>query len=713
MSNYSYVKLEVDILKLEIVLEGIHCASCAAKIESEVSSLKGVETASVNMVNGNLNLEADEDIDIRSTVISIEKIVDRIEPGVKVIHNYTEGGDKPRNQEEDDREGREELYRILFGAALFAASFFIDSGNVKTGLLTLSYLFAGSDIVLRSFKNILKGDVFDENFLMSLATFGAIMIGEYSEAVAVMLFYQVGEMFQERAVNKSRKSIKSLLDIRPDYANIVKDGVAERVSPEEVRIGDVILVKPGEKIPLDGVVVSGESRANTSALTGEPVPRSLKVGDEALSGFVNETGLIEIEVKKLFGESTVSRILDLVQNASGKKAPTENFITKFAKYYTPVVVGLAAVIAIGVPIFTGGDFSTWIYRALVFLVISCPCALVVSIPLGFFGGIGASSKSGILVKGGNYLEALNDVEYVVMDKTGTLTKGVFEVQNVISYGGYSETEVLEYAAIAEAHTTHPIGKSIVDKYGKAPDEKRIGRYEEISGHGIIAEIDGKTIVVGNEKHLRTEGIEFSEDNSGTVVLVGIDGDYAGKIEIADEIKEDAAESIKELKKLGIKEITMLTGDSEDTASKISGELGLDRYFAKLLPEDKLEKLEMIEAEKGRSGKLVFVGDGINDAPVLARADIGIAMGGLGSDAAIEASDIVIMTDEPSKIATAIKIARRTKKIVLQNIVFALGVKLLVLGLGALGFATMWEAVFADVGVSLIAVLNAMRALRVK
>lgn len=713
MSNYSYVILEVDILKLEVVLEGIHCASCAAKIESEVSSLKGVETASVNMVNGNLNLEADEDIDIRSTVMAIEKIVDRIEPGVKVIHSYTEEVDRTKSQEEDDREGREDLYRILFGAALFAVSFFIESGNVKTGLLTLSYLFAGSDIVLRSFKNILKGDVFDENFLMSLATFGAIMIGEYSEAVAVMLFYQVGEMFQERAVNKSRKSIKSLLDIRPDYANIVKDGVTERVSPEEVRIGDVILVKPGEKIPLDGVVVSGESRANTSALTGEPVPRSLKVGDEALSGFVNETGLIEIEVKKLFGESTVSRILDLVQNASGKKAPTENFITKFAKYYTPAVVGLAAVIAIGVPIFTGDDFSTWIYRALVFLVISCPCALVVSIPLGFFGGIGASSKSGILVKGGNYLEALNDVEYVVMDKTGTLTKGVFEVQKVIASERYSESEVLEYAAIAEAHTTHPIGKSIVSKYGKVPDEKRIGKYEEVSGHGITAEIDGKTVVVGNEKHLRAQGIEFSDSNSGTVVLVGIDGDYAGKIEIADEIKGDAAESIKELKKLGVKEITMLTGDSEDTASKISRELGLDRYFAKLLPEDKLEKLEMIEAEKGRSGKLIFVGDGINDAPVLARADIGIAMGGLGSDAAIEASDIVIMTDEPSKIATAIKIARRTKKIVVQNIVFALGVKLLVLGLGALGFATMWEAVFADVGVSLIAVLNAMRALRVK
>lgn len=713
MNNYSYVILEVDILKLEVVLEGIHCASCAAKIESEVSSLEGVETASVNMVNGNLNMEADEDIDIRSTVMAIEKIVDRIEPGVKVIHSYIEEVDRTRSEEEDDREGREELYRILFGAGLFAVSFFIDSGNVKTGLLTLSYLFAGSDIVLRSFKNILKGDVFDENFLMSLATFGAIMIGEYSEAVAVMLFYQVGEMFQERAVNKSRKSIKSLLDIRPDYANIVKDGVAERVSPEEVRIGDVILVKPGEKIPLDGVVVSGESRANTSALTGEPVPRSLKVGDEALSGFVNETGLIEIEVAKLFGESTVSRILDLVQNASGKKAPTENFITKFAKYYTPAVVGLAAVIAVGVPIFTGGDFSTWIYRALVFLVISCPCALVVSIPLGFFGGIGASSKSGILVKGGNYLEALNDVEYVVMDKTGTLTKGVFEVQKVVASKGYSESEVLEYAAIAEVHTTHPIGKSIVSKYGKAPDEKRIGKYEEVSGHGIIAEIDGKTVVVGNEKHLRVQGIEFSDSNSGTVVLVGIDGSYAGKIEIADEIKGDAAESIKELKKLGIKEITMLTGDSEDTASKISGELGLDRYFAKLLPEDKLEKLEMIEAEKGRSGKLIFVGDGINDAPVLARADIGIAMGGLGSDAAIEASDIVIMTDEPSKIATAIKIARRTKKIVVQNIVFALGVKLLVLGLGALGFATMWEAVFADVGVSLIAVLNAMRALRVK
>lgn len=705
-------KQEVDILKLEIVLEGIHCASCAAKIESEVSALAGVAGASINMVNGNLDLDVDKDLDVKSTVRSIEKIVDRIEPGVKVIHSYGEDADRPK-ETEDDGEGREELYRIMFAAALFAISFFIKEGNVKTGVLTLSYLFAGSDIVLRSFRNILKGDVFDENFLMSLATFGAIMIGEYSEAVAVMLFYQVGEMFQERAVNKSRKSIKSLLDIRPDYANIVRAGNTERVSPEEVRIGDTIAVKPGEKIPLDGVVISGESRVNTSALTGESVPRGIKKGDEALSGFVNETGLIEIEVTKLFGESTVSRILDLVQNASGKKAPTENFITKFAKYYTPAVVALALVIGLGIPLVTSGDFSTWIYRSLVFLVISCPCALVVSIPLGFFGGIGASSKAGILVKGGNYLEALNDVKYVVMDKTGTLTKGVFEVQSVVPAVGYSEVEVLEYAAIAEVHTTHPIGKSVISKYGKSPDEKRIGKYEEISGHGIVAEIDGKTVLVGNEKHLRAQGVDFKEELSGTVVLVAIDGNYAGKIEIADEIKEDAAESIRELKKLGVKEITMLTGDSEDTAEKISKELGLDRYFAKLLPEDKLEKLEMIEAEKGKAGKLIFVGDGINDAPVLARADIGIAMGGLGSDAAIEASDIVIMTDEPIKIATAIKIARRTKKIVLQNIVFALGVKLLVLGLGAFGLATMWEAVFADVGVSLLAVLNAMRALRVK
>lgn len=716
MSKYSYVvKQEVNSLKVEMVLEGIHCASCAAKIESEVSALEGIEKASINMVNGNLNLEVEENIDMKTVVPSIAKIVDRIEPGVKVVYSY-DGIIENRAvaETESETEDREHIYRIIFGAVLFGISFFLrDESNVKIGVLTLSYLFAGSDIVLRSFRNILSGDIFDENFLMSLATFGAILIGEYPEAVAVMLFYQVGESFQERAVNKSRKSIKALLDIRPDSANVIRDGEIEKVSPETVRIGDTIVVKPGEKIPLDGTVVKGESRVNTSALTGESVPRAIRVGDEALSGFLNETGLIEIEVTKVFGESTVSKILELVQNASSKKAPTENFITKFAKYYTPVVVVLALLIGLGVPTVTGGDFSTWIYRSLVFLVISCPCALVVSIPLGFFGGIGASSRAGILVKGGNYLEALNDVEYVVMDKTGTLTKGVFEVQAVIADGEFSESDILEYAAIAESHTSHPIGKSIVLKYGKKVDGKRIGKYEEVSGHGIVAEIDGKHVLVGNEKHLKSYGIEFKSRTSGTVVLVAIDGNYAGRIEIADEIKPDAIESIRALKQLGIKEITMLTGDSEDTAADISKKLGLDRYFAKLLPEDKLEKLEMIEAEKTKKGKLIFVGDGINDAPVLARADIGIAMGGLGSDAAIEASDIVIMTDEPSKIPLAINIAKRTKRIVVQNIVFALGVKIIVLGLGAMGMASMWEAVFADVGVSLIAVLNSMRALKVK
>lgn len=716
MSKYSYVvKQEVNSLKVEMVLEGIHCASCAAKIESEVSALEGIEKASINMVNGNLNLEVEENIDMKTVVPSIAKIVDRIEPGVKVVYSY-DGIIENRAvaETESETEDREHIYRIIFGAVLFGISFFLrDESNVKIGVLTLSYLFAGSDIVLRSFRNILSGDIFDENFLMSLATFGAILIGEYPEAVAVMLFYQVGESFQERAVNKSRKSIKALLDIRPDSANVIRDGEIEKVSPETVRIGDTIVVKPGEKIPLDGTVVKGESRVNTSALTGESVPRAIRVGDEALSGFLNETGLIEIEVTKVFGESTVSKILELVQNASSKKAPTENFITKFAKYYTPVVVVLALLIGLGVPTVTGGDFSTWIYRSLVFLVISCPCALVVSIPLGFFGGIGASSRAGILVKGGNYLEALNDVEYVVMDKTGTLTKGVFEVQAVIADGEFSESDILEYAAIAESHTSHPIGKSIVLKYGKKVDGKRIGKYEEVSGHGIVAEIDGKHVLVGNEKHLKSYGIGFESRTRGTVVLVAIDGNYAGRIEIADEIKPDAIESIRALKQLGIKEITMLTGDSEDTAADISKKLGLDRYFAKLLPEDKLEKLEMIEAEKTKKGKLIFVGDGINDAPVLARADIGIAMGGLGSDAAIEASDIVIMTDEPSKIPLAINIAKRTKRIVVQNIVFALGVKIIVLGLGAMGMASMWEAVFADVGVSLIAVLNSMRALKVK
>lgn len=561
-------------------------------------------------------------------------------------------------------------------------------------------------------ENITRGQVFDEHFLMSVSTIGAFAIGEYPEAVAVMLFYQVGEFFQSLAVKRSRKSISDLMDICPDSATVKRNGVLQVVSPESVAVGEIIVVKPGEKIPLDGIVVDGESMLDTKALTGESVPRSIRKGDEALSGCINQSGLLTLKVTKSFGESTVSKITDLVENASARKAPTENFITTFARYYTPVVVGMAAVLAIIPPLVLGGGWSEWLRRGFVFLIVSCPCALVISIPLTFFGGIGAASKRGVLVKGSNYLEALNKVSVVVFDKTGTLTKGVFEVANIIPAAGYQKEQVLEYAAQAESYSNHPIAKSILATYGKPIDQKQFSSFEEISGHGISVMVQGKKVLAGNSKLMESEKIAYAAcDAAGTKFYVAADGSYVGCILIADEVKPDSKCAIAELKKIGVEKTVMLTGDDERIGKSVADELGLDAYYAQLLPDQKVEKLEMLDKQKRQGSKLAFVGDGINDAPVLARADVGIAMGGLGSDAAIEAADVVLMTDEPSKLVEAIDVAKATKRIVMQNIVIALGIKSVFLVLGALGMAGMWEAVFGDVGVTIIAVLNAMRILK--
>ncbi|GGH72913.1 cadmium transporter [Paenibacillus silvae] len=610
------------------------------------------------------------------------------------------------------------LTRLGTGSVLLAAAIWSPlDGWAQLSLFVLAYIIAGGDIVLQAFKNIIRGQVFDEYFLMTIATLGAFAIGEYPEGVAVMLFYQLGELFQGMAVNRSRKSIQSLMDIRPDYANVLTGAGEEtqRVSPEEVRIGDHIVVKAGERVPLDGLVKAGQSMVDTSALTGESVPRELKPGSDALSGFVNKNGMLTIEVTKTFGESTVSKILDMVQNASSRKAKTEHFISKFARYYTPVVVILAALIALVPPLLlSGATFADWIYRALVFLVISCPCALVVSIPLGFFGGIGAASRNGILVKGSNYLEALNDVKVVVFDKTGTLTKGVFKVTAVYPEGARSEEELMRLAAIAEANSNHPIAESIRAAWGKDIPSQGVEGYDEVAGHGIKVQVNGQEVLAGNAKLMEQAGIAYTKpQTAGTIVHVAEAGQYVGHIIIADEVKQDAAAAIQALKQLGIRKTVMLTGDSRAVGEAVGHQLGVDEVHAELLPQDKVERLEQLEADKLPKEKMVFVGDGINDTPVLARADVGVAMGGLGSDAAIEAADVVIMTDEPSRLASAIRIAKRTRRIVWQNIGFALGVKVIFLLLGVFGIATMWEAVFSDVGVTVLAVLNAMRVLRIK
>lgn len=701
----------MEKVKQEYMLNGLDCGNCAQKIEHEIAGMKGIEACSVNFATSTLTVKVDQNSgeDISS---KIKKKVTEIEPHVNVM---LKEGTKQAPSEGDGR-FKKTIARLAAGTVLGAAGFLLPGGTAAEWILFfLAYLIIGGDVVLRAVKNIFRGRVFDEHFLMTIATLGAFIIQQYPEGVAVMLFYQVGELFQGAAVSRSRKSISDLMDIRPDYANLHTEGGTVKVSPDEVKAGDIIIVKPGEKVPLDGKVRAGKSLVDTSALTGESVPREAAPGEEVLSGFVNKNGVLEVKVDKEYSESTVSKILDLVQNASSRKAKTENFITKFAKYYTPFVVIVALLLAFVPPlIISGAALSDWVYRALVFLVISCPCALVVSIPLGFFGGIGAASKAGILVKGGNYLEALNDVKYAVFDKTGTLTKGEFAVVKLSPAGRVKEEELLEYAALAEHFSGHPIAESIREAYGKEGQADRIKDYSETAGFGVRAVVDGAVILAGNAKLMKKFGIQYQEESEiGTVVYVAAGDMFIGSIVIADEIKEDAKRAISALKKAGIKKTVMLTGDAKETGKAVGAELSIDEVHAELLPQHKVDRIEAFDKQKLPKEKLLFAGDGINDTPVLARADIGVAMGGLGSDAAVEAADIVIMTDQPSKIAEAISIAKRTRAIVWQNIIFALGVKSVFLILGAFGIATMWEAVFSDVGVTLLAVLNAMRVLKVK
>ena len=611
---------------------------------------------------------------------------------------------------------RKKLIKIIIAFILFLIAMIFKAENewINISLYVISYIIVGFEIIRKALRNITRGKVFDENFLMTVATIGAFGIGEYPEAVAVMLFYQVGELFQSYAVDKSRKSISSLMDIRPDFANVEKEGKVEKVDPDDVEIGDIIIIKPGEKVPLDGVILEGKSSLDTKALTGESLPTDVTEGEEILSGCINLNGVLRVEVTKEYGQSTVSKILDLVENASSKKSKSENFITKFARYYTPIVVIIALFLALVPPlVIDGAIFSDWIYRALSFLVVSCPCALVISIPLSFFGGIGGASKMGILIKGSNYLEAISKAEIVVFDKTGTLTEGNFEVQKIMPVN-ITEEELLKTVAYAENYSNHPISLSVKNAYSRKINEVDIQSTQELSGMGIVAKIWDRDIIVGNEKLMKEKEIEFLKtDDVGTVLYVAIDNKYVGYILISDKIKDDAKKAIEELKKNNVKETVMLTGDKKSVGEDVAQKLGLDKVYTELLPDGKVKKVEKLLKEKSENGKLVFVGDGINDAPVLALADIGVAMGGLGSDAAIEAADVVIMTDEPSKIVNTIKLSKKTMRIVKENIVFAILVKVLILMLSAIGFSTMWEAVFADVGVSVIAIINALRVLRVK
>ena len=711
-------KTEPAVTKVYL-LKGLDCPNCSAKIEKEVGELGGVTSSTVNLMNQTLTVQAGTSV-AASLLDTVTTIVHSHEPDVEVSEKQLEATAPVKKDEKAavyNDEDKKRTIRLAVGAVVYAIGMALTvfaklPTLAELAFLIVAYVILGWDVVWQAVKNITRGQVFDEHFLMSVSTIGAFAIGEYPEAVAVMLFYQVGEFFQSLAVKRSRKSISDLMDICPDSATVKRNGVLQVVSPESVAVGEIIVVKPGEKIPLDGIVVDGESMLDTKALTGESVPRSIRKGDEALSGCINQSGLLTLKVTKSFGESTVSKITDLVENASARKAPTENFITTFARYYTPVVVGMAAVLAIIPPLVLGGGWSEWLRRGFVFLIVSCPCALVISIPLTFFGGIGAASKRGVLVKGSNYLEALNKVSVVVFDKTGTLTKGVFEVANIIPAAGYQKEQVLEYAAQAESYSNHPIAKSILATYGKPIDQKQFSDFEEISGHGISVMVQGKKVLAGNSKLMESEKIAYAAcDAAGTKFYVAADGSYVGCILIADEVKPDSKCAIAELKKIGVEKTVMLTGDDERIGKSVADELGLDAYYAQLLPDQKVEKLEMLDKQKRQGSKLAFVGDGINDAPVLARADVGIAMGGLGSDAAIEAADVVLMTDEPSKLVEAIDVAKATKRIVMQNIVIALGIKSVFLVLGALGMAGMWEAVFGDVGVTIIAVLNAMRILK--
>ncbi len=690
---------------------GADRAEKAKKMEAAVGRMEGIRSADFDLTANRLTIETYDKKDAPTAAREAARIIREAEPGTAVSYSAGTAETAPC----DVRRQRLRRAGLISGAVLFAAGFLVPaSGPARLAVFLASYLLMGGEVILKAVGNLAKGRVFDENFLMSVATAGAFGVGSYAEGAAVMLFYRVGEFFQDLAVDRSRRSISALMDIRPDYANLKTGDGSERVAPEEVAVGERILVRPGEKVPLDGRVVEGRSSLDTAALTGESLPRDAEPGTEILSGSVNKNGLLTVEVTKESGESTVTKILNLVQNAGSRKAPTENFITKFARYYTPVVVFAAIALAVIPPLAVpGAAFSDWIYRALTFLVVSCPCALVISIPLGFFGGIGAASKQGILVKGSNYLEALNRVDTVVFDKTGTLTKGNFKVTRIDAAEGRTQDEILYYAAHAELYSGHPIAVSIREAYGKEPDAALVSGYEEIPGKGVRVKVGGKSVLAGNGKLMETEKIDWKPSpEAGTAVCLAVDGKFAGSVVISDEIKPDGLQAIRGLKAAGVRRTVMLTGDSRQTGEKVAAELGLDAVYAELLPQQKVERMEALCGQVAPGGKLVFVGDGINDAPVLARADVGVAMGGLGSDAAIEAADVVLMTDEPSKLVFAIRIAKKTRAIVRQNIVFALGVKLAILVLAAFGIATMWAAVFGDVGVTLIAVLNSIRATRI-
>ena len=690
------------------ILNNLDCATCASKIEDSLSKLDEVKFVSVNFANSSMTIDTEN-------IEKVKALIKKLEPEVEVSEN--EKGSTLVSRGELD-ENKWTIIKAVAGLVLLLTGLIFEEKLHNTpfeiaeyAVFVTGYLIVGWKVIATAVKNIIHGQFFDEQFLMAIATLGAFAIHQMPEAMAVMLFYVTGELFQDIAVNRSRKSIKALLEIKPEYANLLSNGVDVKVSPESIRVGDIIIVKAGEKIPLDGIVIEGNSFVDTSALTGESVPRKLKENDTALSGTINQTGVLTIKVTKLFSESSVSKILELVENASSKKAETEKFITTFAKYYTPLVVIGAFLLAILPPLlFSGQTFEVWIYRALVVLVISCPCALVISIPLGYFGGIGNASRKGILVKGSNFLDALTQVKTVVFDKTGTLTKGEFKVSDIITSNGFTKEQIIEYAAYAEANSNHPVAKSISEAFGRDVEKHRIKHVEEISGYGIKAKIDDKAVLAGNDKLLHKENIVHQVCNvDGTVVHVAFDAVYAGYIIISDTLKDDAIEAIEKLKEKKI-ETVMLTGDNQFAAAAIAKKLNIDKFYYELLPKDKVKHIENLMLES-KEGKVAFVGDGINDAPVIARADIGIAMGALGSDAAIETADVVLMTDSPSKVALAIDIAKRTRSIVWQNIYFAMGVKLVFIVLGILGVATMWEAVFGDMGVALIAVFNAIRTLK--
>ena len=730
-------------MNFKLVLNGLDCANCANKIEVRVNKINGIKEATMNFSTSILTIEIKEGILKEDIIEEVKLIVKTLEPHVQVQEKIN---DKKLNnsikvctssccstehhkhdkevKESNDNKVKKDKFKFLkgikdnliliIGAVVYIIALLYKSNEnlLSISLFVVSYLFIGGEIVLTAIKNISRGEIFDENFLMSIATIGAFFIGEYPEAVAVMLFYQIGETLQGYAVNKSRKSIADLMNIRADYANVLINGKEIKVSPENVNINGIIIIKPGEKVPLDGVVLDGSSFIDTSALTGESVPRKVNIGDEILSGSINNSGVLKVKVTKEFGESTVSKILELVENATNKKAPTEKFITKFSKVYTPIVVGIAILVAIIPPILIRDTtFSEWLYKALSILVVSCPCALVVSIPLGFFSGIGCASRRGILIKGGNYLEALRKSEIVVFDKTGTLTKGVFNVTEINSKN-ITKEKLLEITAMGESQSNHPIAMSILRAYGKDINKEEIKYYEEISGYGVKANIRGNEVLLGNAKLMKINNIEFEEVYSiGTIVYVAINKEYKGSIVISDEIKEDVDRALYKLKRIGVRKTVMLTGDNKSVANKIAKLIGIDKVYAELLPGGKVSKIEEIIKEKSKKGKVLFVGDGINDAPVLARADIGIAMGGIGSDAAIEAADVVLMRDKIESISEAISISKRTNKILWQNIILALTIKIGVMLLVVLGLTNMWAAVFADVGVTLIAVLNSIRIIR--